>query len=100
MRTAPSHTRSSVSQPGTQTCSCATQLGDGGGQHLHEFSCHIQADIITLEKTFVLRDKSLVKVNLNWFEKQTSEQSADIHPYYYTQIEFKSFLMTQNKTQQ
>ena len=97
--TAWSHTRPSVAQCGTQTCSYATQPGDGGGQQLLEFSpviCprHIQADAVTLEETFALRDRRLIKVNLNWFGKQVSQQCADVHPYYYTEIEFNS-LMTQ-----
>lgn len=94
--TAWSHTRPSVAQPGIQTCSCAAQLGDGGGQQLLESApVTFRQMPVTLEKTFALRDTRLVKVNLNWFGKQVSEQCADIHPYYYTQIEFNSFSMTQ-----
>jgi len=57
--------------------------------------CHIQADAVTLEKTFALCDTRLIEVDLNWFGKQVSEQYVDIHPYYYTQTEFNSSLMTQ-----
>lgn len=79
--TAWSHTRFSVDN---LAYSCTTQLGDRGDEQLLEFSpgicpCHIQAEAVTLEKTFALRDTRLVEVNLNWLGKQVSKQCADIY---------------------